>query len=763
MGTQTDLRPNANYTFHTGDTPTVFGGASSGQAALQDDTDTTGVDFSSPSSSRYPLSTFTLPTGALVDWVQVFGRWATGSGATHFSLWIGLSGREYANVGGGPAGDTWKGLHSGLGTRYGTVKHSRQPNGSYWDQPSIDDLGLRYELWNDSLSGTMFLYEMGLLVGWYARPNVDVTGFSGTTQQTNVAVAWTFDGDGLGQAYYQVKVFTQAQYTKAGFDPETAVPFKTAGVQKSSSRKVTFSGFNDGTYRAYVRAAQILPQSGRQQWSAWDFTTFTVDRAPNAPKITAPDQGQRFDTGLGVDIQWKYSHPDPRVGQSTYAIGRRMDAGTWEYWNEGGGTWQPTVVHNAGAATHKAFGAGVFPSGHTWDVRVEVKDADGDLSPFSPTVSFVGDAPPSVSVDSPSGIVTFSSNPGVSWTFTDPDGDTQEVAEISIFADSVFNEEGFVPDDPSFEPAWTSGQFATTLDSIDEISTSLGDGNTYRAYVHAFADGSWSPWDFSEFTLQLEGAARPSVSEIELQPERGRVIVHIQGHDNLLTAQDASLDDDTLDVGSWVRSTGVASVARSEAQALNGTASLLVTCNSTADAFALAADGGAAYATVVGGEYYTALLNVLAFGAPDVCGIEVWLRWLDASKLWLGSAADVHSPTVNSQTGAWQQVAVSGQAPPEAVYASLAAVFKADSTSTRKHYVDEAGIMWGVTNEWSRGGFIGKVRYKVEGSDDAGVTWAALRGASGLVPSDRQQSIVADYESTPYKQRLYRATTLVEV
>ena len=118
-------------------------------------------------------------------------------------------------------------------------------------------------------------------------PSVSVSTPVGTqTTITRPVVAWTYsDQQNDPQATFQVKIFTETQYSAGGFDPlaSTAVYNSTeiaSSIARSQQPNVDL--LNGGTYRAYVRVSQAGPQ-----YSGWAFGQFVLAlESPSTPRIT---------------------------------------------------------------------------------------------------------------------------------------------------------------------------------------------------------------------------------------------------------------------------------------------------------------------------------------------------------------------------------------------------------------------------------------------------------------------------------------------
>jgi hypothetical protein len=189
---------------------------------------------------------------------------------------------------------------------------------------NFDDAQFRVTKTNSG--GSMRVYEVALEVTYITRPIADVTAPVSPISNTNApTVRWTAALDAVGgvQSFYEVKIFTDAQYGAGGFNPDSSTPTETSGIVASSATSwVPGDPLPDDTYRAYVRVAQ----NHGPNWSAWDYIQF--DLTANAPSV--PHVGVWADDDDGrILIQ-----VDDTAGGATthkFEVQRSIDNGTtWE-------------------------------------------------------------------------------------------------------------------------------------------------------------------------------------------------------------------------------------------------------------------------------------------------------------------------------------------------------------------------------------------------------------------------------------------------
>jgi hypothetical protein len=134
------------------------------------------------------------------------------------------------------------------------------------------------------------------------------------------------DLDGGDLAYYQVRVFTDAQYGDAAFNPLTSTATAESGIVNSTGTRYRVPDtLVDDTYRAYVRIAQDIPGVGLH-WSDFDTVDFTIDvDLPADPTISATADSANGRFSLAVAAVAGIATTD------RLEVERSFDAGvTWE-------------------------------------------------------------------------------------------------------------------------------------------------------------------------------------------------------------------------------------------------------------------------------------------------------------------------------------------------------------------------------------------------------------------------------------------------
>lgn len=155
---------------------------------------------------------------------------------------------------------------------------------------------------------------------------------------------------------------------------------------------------------------------------------------------------------------------------------------------------------------------------------------------------------PVVTVTAPTGTITTTNQPVVTWTeVIDADGGPQTASQIKVFTAAQYGIGGFNPD--TSPNTWDS-----TINGGTELARQVGvilPDATYRAYVRVAqtVNGAahWSAWAFSQFTISV---ALPAVPTIALTPSatNGRMSVLVTPVAGTATTNRLELQR-TLDAG----------------------------------------------------------------------------------------------------------------------------------------------------------------------------------------------------------------------
>lgn len=364
-------------------------------------------------------------------------------------------------------------------------------------------------------------------------------------------------------------------------------------------------------------------------------------------------------------------------------------------------------------------------------------------------IDVVTTARPSVTVTAPSGTVSDTTFPSVTWTYADTDGDPQSAYEIKVFDSTTYGAGDFSPDTST--PTVQTGVVASTNDG-QTLEADLADGTTYRAYVRVaqLLNGSnyFSDWAYSQFTIDVDAPATPLISAI-FDSTVGAVTITVFGRTNVLSANQASLETNT---NGWAAVTNCA-IARSTAVASTGSASLSLTASAAGDMVA-STTVGTKFA-VTANQDFAAIADFRA--ATTSRQAQVGIRFLTSAGTTISTN---YGTAVTSSSGAWTTAEYTAVAPATATHAQVF-VKVASAGSGEVHYVDKIGFHSGDDPVWTRGGF-SNFQFDVERSDDSGTSYSAIRNSPATADS-AQIAEIDDFE-VPLDQTVrYRAKARADI
>jgi hypothetical protein len=348
---------------------------------------------------------------------------------------------------------------------------------------------------------------------------------------------------------------------------------------------------------------------------------------------------------------------------------------------------------------------------------------------------------PSASVTSPTGTVSDSSRPAVSWNYSDVDDDPQSVYEVKVFTAAQYGAASFDPD--TSDAAWGSG-LVSSSDTGVTVPVDLDTGTTYRAYVrvgHALGTGNFiSDWALTTFTMNYDAPPPPAL-DVAYSPTFNVVYITATGRTNYLSDDDAVF---TASEGTW-STVQACTLARDTGTFEVGVASLKV--ESTSGATMRARTG--LYAIAQDGQRISGIADFRA----DAVG-----RASRVSLYWYTSSASLISVTdgtlVTSTFTGWTTASVSALPPSNAASAALGIEIQSPA-SGEDHFVDKAALHPGPTPVWGPGGLYTDQNILVERSVDNGLTWEEVGDSFAGVPTQVAQS--DDYAAPRDVTNVYRA------
>jgi hypothetical protein len=350
-------------------------------------------------------------------------------------------------------------------------------------------------------------------------------------------------------------------------------------------------------------------------------------------------------------------------------------------------------------------------------------------------------AQPTITVNAPTGTITDTSFPAVTWTYADTDGDVQAAYQIKIFTAAQYGASGFSAEN---DVALLDTGIIVSTNNGQTLEVDLPNSTTYRAYVKVaqLVNGLnyFSEWGYSEFTMGIDSPATPSITAYYDSIE-GSVVVTVYGRTNILTINQASLETDTT---GWEASLNCA-IARSTAEASIGSASLRLTATASGNMTA----NTNVYIPVLPNTAFSASAEFKAAATARSCSVGI--EWYTATNTSLGT---VYGTASNDSTSAFSQKTITATAPATAAYAEVY-VKVASAASSEIHYVDKIAFHAGSSPTWTKGGF-SNFYFDVERTNDSGVTYQAIRN-SPVTANSVQVATLNDYEVPLGSVVYYRA------
>lgn len=246
---------------------------SSAHAALSDSSDATYVDFSYGQLAQFELTDLSLPSGAELVFAQAMVRVRKDGDGPGSLVSTVIADRTQSST----TAVTWETTTEVGGA---TVMGGLTDAGLDGATLGVGCLSL----------SVLRIYKAWVRVCYITKPTVTVNSPSGTIAVNKPSVSFTptFDVHAQTSSFWRrVRVFSQAQYSAGGFNPETSTATLDSGVRSSADSSwldLSAPRLADGNYRAYVKvAASNMPD----QWSDWAYSSFVVDAPePGVPALT---------------------------------------------------------------------------------------------------------------------------------------------------------------------------------------------------------------------------------------------------------------------------------------------------------------------------------------------------------------------------------------------------------------------------------------------------------------------------------------------
>ena len=312
-----------------------------------------------------------------------------------------------------------------------------------------------------------------------------------TAERVKVAVFFAADRIGATSQQASIKVgvgdwmVVDASRRSGSCTPDGTYRLGTEWVSVTGNTQATLA-------RAAAGAGTLsVPVTSGTEAFAYQVVTESL---PSAPTLITPTAGQRISAADLPRFAWRH-----RGGKHLYSIVEIVGPmGTRTVHSDGtlyGGTW---YLEPSEAITLQApLAAGSY----TWRARTANHTGEG---PWSPSVAFVVDAPPSIgtiTVTSPAESLT----PRVVATPTAGYGSIEQTRVTIAPAAST---------DPEADVLWTSGvEIGATVDETASAETGWANGQSLRAWVTAWQTGGVSTTSMSApFTVSWTPTESPTVT-----------------------------------------------------------------------------------------------------------------------------------------------------------------------------------------------------------------------------------------------------------
>lgn len=312
--TTVTLRPDSTL----GSSGTSLTGAATVHAATNDNSDSTYVGIND-GYITVGFATTTLPAGAQVRSVTAYARiFVTNFTGGIMNVSWGTSSAQFA---------TWSSISNAPQNTYTLAAQAMNPSGGTWTQADIDDLQMTCAITSTWTGPDGYVYDVWIVVDYNSAPTATGTAPNANTATLKPTFSWTYsDGDGDAQERYRIKVFSSAQISAPGFDPNTSTAYLDSGEVFSSLTSWTCtSNLQNGiTYRAYVFVADV-GSNGRYNivntFGPYAYTTVDI-KPPGVPTISSI-------TTQSSDMSFQLAVQDRQNILSTDEAGFETSISTW--------------------------------------------------------------------------------------------------------------------------------------------------------------------------------------------------------------------------------------------------------------------------------------------------------------------------------------------------------------------------------------------------------------------------------------------------
>lgn len=278
----------------------------------------------------------------------------------------------------------------------------------------------------------------------------------------------------------------------------TVVPNATASgaslftITGGATLHSVLSDASDGSY--IMKTSTILGQGS----AILDFGTTTISagttikRVRIRGRVSTPTSIGKLNIYLGSRISNQNYFFSALTVRAAYTSATTF-TGAWQTAAPDGSNWSQASINNLRAKITEYNDSADI--GKFYELYIDVET----------TVQ------PTVTISAPSGTITTTASPDVTWTYNDTDNNTQDYYRAIIYTAAQYGIGGFTPGtSPS---TWDSGDTASS-DSATTVNTLLLSG-TYRIYMRVgkLINNApyWSDYSFGSFTIANSAPTVPTL------------------------------------------------------------------------------------------------------------------------------------------------------------------------------------------------------------------------------------------------------------
>ena len=278
-----------------------------------------------------------------------------------------------------------------------------------------------------------------------------------------------------------------------------------------------------------------------------------------APNINEPSPLTYRDATEPITFDWDFQHSNLAESQSEWALRRKEEGGSHEWWDATAGTWSVSEVYNVGSETEYTFSNGEWLNGKTYLWALSTKDQDGQASDYTSDFPLDTAHRPVAAIIEPAQDATFTSDTDsvvVAWTYSNDSGHPQQSYHVKVFRKNVTEESGF--DVETTHPLWESGEVLTRTMESTVIAQYLPVASELRAYVKVTSRvGLESEWDSRDFKVLQSLVVSSPLVVVQTDEQNGRNVITVTNTSPFSgVGESAAFIERSIDGDSWSKVPG---------------------------------------------------------------------------------------------------------------------------------------------------------------------------------------------------------------